>query len=210
MEQKYSVIVFDLGKVLLPFDYSGVIGKLEHVEAGLGGKFAGFLKNNYGIHRSFERGEYSEDEFTKILLDVLEHKVSTEDFCSFYSEIFSVNEELIGVLPALKRSYRLVLLSNTNAIHRKYGWERYEFIKYFEKLVLSYEVGAVKPDAKIYRAVEEFTRRPPQEHFYIDDILEYIMAAKGLGWDGVQFVGNEKLFEDFDARGIKWKNGLPG
>ena len=149
------------------------------------------------------------DEFTEILLNVLEHKVSKEKFYEIYSKIFSVNEELVAVMPALKRKYRLVLMSNTNAIHQKYGWESYEFLKYFEKLILSHEVGAVKPEKKIYKAVEAFTGKPSQEHFYIDDILEYISAAKKLGWDAVQFVGNEKLFEEFKRLGISLSTNKP-
>ncbi|MFZ1080393.1 MAG: HAD family phosphatase [Candidatus Kryptoniota bacterium] len=202
MKQEHTIIVFDLGNVLLPFDYRKMIERFEQIEVGLGKKFADFYKTHYDVHRKFERGEYSVEEFTEILLNVLEHKISNETFYEIYSKIFSVNEELVAAMPALKRNYGLVLLSNTNAIHQKYGWERYEFLEYFDKLILSHEVGAVKPETKIYKAVEAFTRKPSQEHFYIDDILEYISAAKKLGWDAVQFVGNEKLFEEFTKHGI--------
>jgi len=210
MEQKYSVIVFDLGNVILPFDYRKIIDKLEQIEAGLGESFADFYKSNYDVHRKFERGEYSEEEFTEILLNVLGYKITRENFYSIYSEIFSVNEGLVAILPTLKKKYRLVLMSNTNAIHRKYGWGNYKFFNNFDRLVLSHEVGAVKPETKIYKAVEAFTQRPSQEHFFIDDILEYISVAKRLGWDGAQFVGNGKLFEEFDIRGIRWKDGETG
>jgi putative hydrolase of the HAD superfamily len=202
MKQEHAVMVFDLGNVLLPFDYQKIIGKFEQIEFGLGKKFADFYRNNYETHRKFERGEYSIEEFTEILLNVLDHKVSKENFYEIYSKIFSVNEELVAVLPALQKNYQLVLLSNTNAIHEHYGWKNYEFLKYFDKLILSHEVGAVKPETKMYKAVEVFTQKPPQEHFYIDDILEYISAARQLGWDAVQFVENENLFEEFKKQGI--------
>jgi len=200
--KKYSVIVFDLGNVLLPFDYQKIIDKLERVESGLGRKFFEFYKSNYEVHRKFERGEYTIEKFTEIMLDVLEHKVSKGSFYKIYSDIFTVNDVLVSALPLLKENYRLVLLSNTNAIHQKYGWEHHGFLKYFDKLILSHEVGAVKPEEKIYKAVEAFTQKPPQEHLYIDDILEYVSAASKLGWDAVQFIGNEKLFEEFEKRGI--------
>lgn len=203
MRQEYKAIVFDLGNVLLPFDYRKIIDKLEQVESGLGKKFVGFYKSNYEIHRKFERGEFSDDEFTRIMLDVLDHKVTEEKFYEIYSKIFTVNEVLVAALPSLKKNYRLVLMSNTNAIHQKYGWGNYEFLKYFNKLVLSHEVGAVKPEKKIYAAVEAFTQKQPEEHFYADDVLEYVSAAKELGWDASQFVGNAKLFDEFKKRGIK-------
>ncbi len=206
MKGKYSVIVFDLGNVLLPFDYSDVIKGFNQIEEGLGMKFASYYRNNYEVHRKFERGEYTVEKFTEIMLDVLDRKMSKDVFYKVYSQIFTVNDKLVAVLPALKRNYRLVLLSNTNAIHQEYGWKNYGFLKYFDKMVLSHEVGAVKPETEIYKTVEAFTKKAPQEHLYIDDILEYVSAARGLGWDAVQFVGNENLFDEFRKRGILFES----
>jgi len=202
MSQKTSVIVFDLGNVLLPFDYEEVIRKFEHVERGLGKTFADYYKSNYEVHRKFERGEYTTEEFTEIMLDVLHHKIDKDKFYEIYSKIFTVNERLVATLPVLKKKYQLVLMSNTNAIHEKYGWKDYGFLRHFDRLVLSHEVGAVKPEPEIYKTVEAYTRVNPQEHFYVDDIFEYIQAARQLGWNAVQFVDNEKLFDEFRNRGI--------
>lgn len=202
MDKHYSVVVFDLGNVLLPFDYKVILDKLDKVERGLGEKFAVFYKDNYDIHRKFERGELSSDEFADIILGVLEHKVGKEEFFELYSRIFTVNEELVAVLPALKKNYRLVLLSNTNAVHQKYGWQDNKFLTLFDKLVLSHEVRAVKPEEKIYQAVETYTQVAPDEHFYVDDIAEYVDGGRKMGWDAVRFVGNAELFVDFQKRGI--------
>ncbi len=208
MRKKYSVIVSDLGNVLLPFDYKNILEKLDTVESGLGQKFAIFYKEHYDIHRKYERGELSSEEFTDIMLDVLDHKVSREEFYSIYSNIFKVNEELVAALPVLKKNYKLVLLSNTNEIHQRYGWQGYAFLKNFDKLILSHEVGAVKPEEKIYRAVEAFTQVPSPEHLYIDDIADYVAGGKKIGWDAVQFVGDRELFAEFDKRGIKWSDAV--
>lgn len=209
MDQKYSVMVFDLGNVLLPFDYKVILEKLERIQKGLGEKFAQYYRDNYDVHRKYERGEISSDQFTEILLGVLEHKVSKEQLIRIYSDMFTVNTGLVAVLPVLKKNYRLVLLSNTNDIHERYGWRDNEFLNLFDKLVLSHKVGAVKPEEKIYRAVEDFTRVPPAEHFYIDDIAEYVAGGKKMGWHAVQFVGNKELFAEFDKRGIKWNSASP-
>jgi putative hydrolase of the HAD superfamily len=102
----------------------------------------------------------------------------------------------------LKKDYKLFLLSNTDSIHQKYGWQKYEFLKYFDKLILSHEVRSVKPEEKIYRKVEEASGFPSEEHFYIDDIQEYVDAAINLGWDAVVFEGYEKLVRDLKDRKI--------
>jgi putative hydrolase of the HAD superfamily len=200
--KKYSVIVFDLGNVLIPFDYNLMLDKLNQKQSGLGKKFHNYYKDNYEIHRDFERGKIAEKDFLSRMLGVLNSYVSEEEFCNYYSKIFSVNEDVASLLPVLKEKYILVLLSNTNSIHRKYGWDDYSFLKYFDKLILSYEVGAVKPENKIYLAVEEFTQKPSGEHLFIDDIKEYVQGAKNIGWDAVHFTGYQKLLEELKGRKI--------
>lgn len=203
-EKILKAIVFDLGNVLLPFNYSIAVKRMNAIEENLGETFLTFYKANYELHRSFERGDLPIEKFISKMLDVLQHKIDAETFCIIYSEIFTVNQNVASLLPKLKQNYKLVLLSNTNAIHKKYGWERYEFIKYFDRLILSHEVNTVKPEEKIYKAVEEFTGLQPEEHLFIDDILEYVNGAKKLGWDGIQFLGYENLSIELQKRNFQF------
>ena len=200
--RKYSAIVFDLGKVLIPFDYAPAINKLNQIENGLGNRFSDFYKSNYHFHRNFERGKISESEFVAKMLEIIDHKIDAETFKEYYADIFSLNEDVVSILPILKKDYKLFLLSNTDSIHQKYGWQKYEFLNYFDKLILSHEVGSVKPEEKIYREVEKASGFPSEEHFYIDDIQEYVDAAINLGWDAVQFVDFQKLEHDLRGRNI--------
>ena len=200
--RKYSAVVFDLGNVLIPFDYLIIINRLNKIESRLGDKFYDLYKTNYHVHREFESWKLSTDDFIKIMLDWLDHKVNGEEFCELYSNIFTVNKDVAALLPEIKKKYKLVLLSNTNYIHQKYGWEKYDFINHFDKLVLSHEAGAIKPEEKIYRTVEAFTQLPSEEHIFIDDIEEYVNGAKKLGWDGIQFTGYENLVIELKKRGI--------
>ncbi len=200
--RKYSVIVFDLGNVLIPFNYNLVIERFNNVSEGLGNKFLDYYSSNYDVHRKFERGDMTEDEFISKMLFVLENKISKEKFLNDYSKVFNVNENVASLLPLLKEKYLLVLLSNTNSIHRQFGWKDYGFLKYFDKFILSYEVHAVKPEEKIYRAAEAFTKKPSNEHLFIDDIADYAEGAKKAGWDAVQFTGYEKLVSNLRQRNI--------
>ena len=202
MQRKYSVIVFDLGMVLLPFDYNIAVERLEKIEKGSGVNYLNHFKADYETHRQFERGDISEDEFLTKTMTIFNGKLDRETFKKIYSEIFTLNKNVADLLPWLKKKYQLVLLSNTNSIHQKYGWRDYEFLKYFDKLILSHEAGSVKPEEKIYKAVENFTQRTPREHIFIDDIKEYVEAAIKLGWDGIQFTGYENLVEELKKRSI--------
>ncbi len=202
IKRKYSAVVFDLGQVLIPFDYNIFIQAVNKHKAGLGEEFVRKYNQNYHIHRDFERGKISEQDFITQMLEWLEHKVTAEQFVNYWSSIFSLNQDVISLLPKLKERYKLYLLSNTNSIHQKYGYQHYDFLKIFDKLFLSHEVGFVKPEEGIYRAVENFSKLPSSEHIFIDDIAEYVEAAKKLGWDGIQFTGYDELLREFTERGI--------
>lgn len=199
---KYSVIVFDLGNVLIPFDYTKPIQYFNNIKPGLGDRFAQLYKENYHIHRSFEKGELTRSKYLMQMIEWLEGMVAGEEFCKIFSDIFTLNQDIIDLLPQLKKHYTLCLLSNTNEIHKEYGYQHYTFLNYFDKLFLSHEVGAIKPEEKIYRTVEKFTGRPSDEHLFVDDIHEYVEGAKACGWDGIQFKSYEDLLKEFDSRKI--------
>jgi putative hydrolase of the HAD superfamily len=201
-ERKYPVIVSDLGNVILPFNYETAVNKLELIEKGLGEKFLTYLKSNYDIHRKNERGDISSGEFIRIMVRALDYKVSAEEFCNIYSNIFVVNEPLVALLAELHKKHTLILLSNTNKIHRDYGWGDFPFLNYFDKLILSYEVHAVKPEPEIFKAVEAYTQLPPEKHLFIDDIAEYAEAAKKLGWDAIRYIDFKQLGRELTKKNI--------
>lgn len=199
-----KVIVFDLGNVLIPFDYNRMLVKLDERKKGLGKRFYKLYKSNYHIHRDYEKWKLRDDEFLDIMMQWTENAFGREEFCRVYSDLFEENKEVAALLPNLKRNYKLILLSNTNHIHQKYGWRHFGFLKYFDKLILSHEVGAIKPEPEIYRAVMKYSEEPPEAHLFIDDIKEYVNGAKKMNWDAVQFINAEKLKEDFKKRNIKY------
>ncbi len=191
-----KVIVFDLGNVLIPFHYTILIDRLNKIESGLGEYFAEKYQNNYSVHRSFEKGEMQEKDFISVMLDWTKNKIQPEEFKLIYSEIFTTNNRMINLLPELKKDYRLVLLSNTNSIHEKYGWKKFDFLTHFEKLFLSHKVGAVKPEKEIYLAVQNYTNEKPEAHLFVDDIAEYTEEAKNLGWKTINFKNEEQAIND--------------
>lgn len=201
-DKKYSAVVFDLGQVLVRFDYKYFIDKVNKIKLGIGEQFIELYKQNYHIHRDFEKGLISEKDFIDQMLEYLDHKIDAKTFCKYWSDIFSLNTDVVALLPAIKKNYKLYLVSNTNSIHQRYGYQHYEFLRIFDKLFLSHEVGFVKPEKEIYQAVENYSGFPSNEHIFIDDILEYVEAAKSIGWDGIQFVGYDNLVKNFQSRRI--------
>jgi len=91
------------------------------------------------------------------------------------------------MLEGLAARYRLVLLSNTNAIHFPSDPRELPLLRHFHDWILSYEVHAMKPRREIFQAALERCGCRPEECFYTDDIAAYIEAAQRLGIDAVQF-----------------------
>jgi putative hydrolase of the HAD superfamily len=191
-----KALIFDLGNVLIFFDWKIAERRLNEIQGGLGTLTTKFLKENNSIIRNLEKGKLTEDEFLNMIKSHLNSKIDKITIAKIFSEIFWENSELTKLLPELRKNYKLFLLSNTNIIHRKFGWDHYNFLKNFDKLFLSYEVGFAKPEEEIYQLVIHSIDLNPSEVLYIDDIEEYVNAAKNLGWNAVQFKSNEKLIED--------------
>jgi putative hydrolase of the HAD superfamily len=191
-----------LGQVLVKFDYRIFAEKINCYRLGLGDEFLDNYKKNYHLHRDFESGKIAEKVFVDKMLEFLEFRIDNITFRKYFSEIFSLNDDVISLLSNLKNKYKLFLLSNTNSIHQEYGWKNYDFLKYFDGLILSHIVGAVKPEEKIYRAVEIISGFAPQEHLFIDDISEYVLAAQRIGWHAIHFIGFDDLVYNFKKRGV--------
>ena len=103
ISRKYSAVVFDLGNVLIPFDYTIVLNKLNEIENNLGRRFIDFYNSNYNLHRDFEKGMISEPVFIKTMLQAVDNKINSETFCKIFSDIFTVNEKVVSLLPILKK-----------------------------------------------------------------------------------------------------------
>jgi putative hydrolase of the HAD superfamily len=200
----YRAIIFDLGKVLVHFDFKRGYRELEGHCALPAAEIPKRLAGT-GLVEQFETGLVEPRDFVDQLRRILDLRVDYDEFCRIWSCIFT--ETLIpeSMIEGLAARYRLLLLSNTNAIHFEMIHRKYPLLRHFHDLVLSYEVKAMKPDPAIYRAVLERAGCRPEECFYTDDIVEYVEGARRMGIDAVQFRGAEALQEELRARAIEWE-----
>lgn len=190
-----KAICFDLGNVLIFFDWKIAENRLNEIDPNLGHRTTQFLRNNRELIIQLEKGKISDEEFLIQVKNNINSKIDITTLARIYSEIFWENQVLTNLLPDLHKKYNLFLLSNTNSIHKKYGWEKFEFLKNFDKLFLSHELGYVKPEKEIYQKVIDKTKIKPNEILYIDDIKEFVEAAKECGWNAYHFTSYENLIE---------------
>ena len=97
----------------------------------------------------------------------------------------------------LASGMRIGILSNTCAAHWDWiirqAWSATEGP--FEHTILSFEVGSMKPDVKIYVAAESAAAVPAERILFLDDKGENVAAAKQRGWNAVECLGGESATE---------------
>ena len=101
----------------------------------------------------------------------------------------------------LSKRYRLALLSNTDPIHVAHLEGTYSFLVYFPIRIYSCVVGSSKPNPLIYRAALQALKVRANEALYIDDIADYVEAARRLGLSGIQFQSPAQLAADLKSHG---------
>ncbi|MBI4458685.1 MAG: HAD family phosphatase [Acidobacteria bacterium] len=195
-------VILDLGNVIVPVDFSRCHAALAKVCPYPPQEVPHRIRSA-GLVESFEAGRITPQKFLQEVSRVLAMKVTEAQFWELWNSIF-LPETLIPdeFLKGLRRRQRLLLLSNTNAVHFAMAKERYPLLGCFDDHVLSYEVGAVKPSPVIYREAVARSGCRAEECFFTDDIPAYVEAARQEGLDAVQFFSLEQLQTELRARGI--------
>jgi FMN phosphatase YigB (HAD superfamily) len=199
-----KAVIFDLGRVLVPFDFNRGYARLEAYcgipAAEIPARLAGSP-----LVADFESGKITPRDFVNRFCSYLNVDIPYQEFCDIWSSIF-LPDPLIPdeMLEGISRNYPLVLLSNTNAIHFPMLVESYPLLRHFHSYVLSYEVGAMKPLPLIYQTAIEAAGCRPGECFFTDDIAAYVDAARAQGIDAVQFQSAAQIEAELRKRGVKW------
>ena len=199
-----ETLIFDLGQVILPFDWKRGYRALADYCPYAPEEVRRRIKET-GLFDTVERGLVEPGELARRLSAVLELNVSFEKFRELWSSIFLPEPNLPDeMLAGLHANYRLLLLSNTDAIH--YGWivEKYPIMRHFDHCVLSFELGLRKPEPGIYQEAIRQSQCAPAQIFFTDDMAENIAAARLAGIDAVQFQSLEQLEGELTSRGIRW------
>lgn len=196
-----KVIIFDLGNTLIRFDHNISAKKLANL-FHLDSEKVRSLFFDSEFTRDFEKGLISPKDFHSRVTSFLNIKISFNDFSSIWNDIFWEDKESCEIARYLKSKYKLFLLSNVNRLHFEYIAKKFDIIKIFEEVILSFAVGAMKPERLIF---EDAVRRAGGDRscvLYIDDREDLIGEAKKLGIESLKFEGAHRLRQELKARGV--------
>lgn len=201
-KKRYECIVFDLGNTLIRFDHNISAKKLANLFRLESKKIYDTFFDSE-ITRSFESGLISPKEFHKRASALLRVKLPYKDFTGIWNDIFWEDAGMCALARELKKSYKLFLLSNINRLHFEYIRRKFDIIDIFDELILSFAVGAIKPDRAIYEDVVRRAGGDRHSLLYIDDREDLIKEATSMGIDSIRFENDvEQLRKAMKEKGV--------
>jgi putative hydrolase of the HAD superfamily len=194
----FKAIIFDLGGVLLrTTDFTA----REQ------------LANRMGMSRleleQFIFGGESGDRAQRGEINVHQHyanlaaqlKYTDKEIRKLLEQFFAKDEidaSLLEYIRRLHKSYKTGLLSNAFDDLRQIIADRWQFEDAFDDMIISAEVGMVKPDARIFQMAVEQLGVQAGEAVFVDDMVRNIDGAKSVGMQGIHFRNPQQFRLDLE------------
>lgn len=197
-------IYFDMGNVLLHFSHERQSEQVARVANLLPADiYRLFYERETGLHWAAERGEAPPAEFHARFCAATGTRPEQSALEQASNDIFWPNVSLAPVVSQLRAAgIRLGVLSNTSQAHWEFCRRQFRILEVFEVYALSFEIGVMKPDARIYAESARLAGAAPQEIFFTDDRPDNVAAARQAGWDAVVFESAGQLSGELRRRGI--------
>ncbi len=197
-------IYFDLGKVLVDFSFERMLRQM--------GEAAGIEPQQVqavlaaGLHEDYETGRLDSRAAHEVFCRQTGTRPDYEAFSLACNDIFTPIDSMLPVVAQLcQAGHHLGILSNTCEGHWNHCLRRYNMLReLFSVHALSFEIGAVKPDAAIFRKAAELADCRPEEIFYSDDIAGHVAGARSAGFDAVVYESTSQLVDELRRRGVEF------
>ena len=188
-------VIFDLGKVLLDFDFTIAAKELARYSPQEEEQILESINQSPLLH-TFERGDWSEAQFFQKLSVECRLEASLEELKKGFAEIFTPVPSMVEFMESLKeRGIPVMVFSNTNVTAVDYIRASFAFFARFDAYCLSYEHGCMKPDTTLYGVAQLMTRCTPGNLLFLDDRAENVHAARQMGWSAIHHQAPEDSIE---------------
>jgi HAD superfamily hydrolase (TIGR01509 family) len=187
-----KIVVFDLGKVLVDFDYSIAARKIAARSTMPLDDINRFIGDS-DLTVKYELGVVTRREFFEQTRQAIGFHGTLEEFGEFFADIFTEIPPMIELHAELRRrGVPTYIFSNTNDLAIEHIRRNFPFFKKFNGYIFSCEIGAMKPDAKIYEALEKLAGRRGADILYLDDRPENVAGGAVRGWRAILHETPEK------------------
>ena len=182
----YSFI-FDIGGVLVSYDFKKVIGILSEKTKCEYKSIEGLFQ--FDMLYRIETGRMSCDDFFRSHVRSAMPGISYEEWVQVFIDHYTVNPVGMELLKQLKgQGSKVYILSNLAEFH-KIALEKKipELFSICDKNFLSYELGFHKPEIEIYEQVYKDIGEKPEKCVFFDDVTDNVEGAEKAGMKGIHF-----------------------
>jgi 2-haloacid dehalogenase len=203
MSPNNLAIVFDLGGVLLDWNPRYLYAPYFD---GDGAAMDRFLESIHFAEWNLQQdaGRPFPEAVEELSAQYPEHADLIRLFDSHWEDsLKGAIPETVAILSTLKRAgYPLYALSNWSLEKFSLVRPHYEFLGWFDDILVSGEVKLAKPDPRIFTLFLERIRRPAKDCLLIDDTPANVKVARKLGFRTIQFRSPEQLLAELEQKGI--------
>ncbi len=196
-----DAIVFDLGNVLIAVDERRAAERMAARTGKTRQQIEDYIRGTPHGHE-LALGKLSKKRFYHTVARELGFDGTYAEFALIWSEVFTPIEPMIALAESLRTRVPRLLLSNTNAIHMDYIFERYRFLDDFDAHVLSHEVGLLKPDAAIYRYTLKKYGLTAERTVFLDDLTPNVEAARRVGMQAIHYQNPDQARAELTKLGV--------
>ncbi len=194
--------IFDVGMVLLRFDFSRTIHRLTPRCSVPAKQIAGLFWES-GLVDDYDRGRISCEAFATETSRRIGFAGTPEELLEAWSDIFDANPPMLErVLRWKSRGLPLFLLSNTCESHVRFFTGRWDIFREFDGAIYSCRVGSLKPEPAIYQALFSGHGIDPTTAVFIDDRPENIQTARTLGLHAFEYRDETTLTAELASMGL--------
>jgi 2-haloacid dehalogenase len=195
-----KAVVFDLGGVLIDWDPRYLYRKLLDDEAAVEEFLATVCTPAWNAEQ--DRGRPFAEGVAELVERHPAHAAAITAYHERWPEMLGgAVDGTVEVLAELRAAgVPVYALTNWSAETFGVARERFEFLEWFDGVLVSGEERIIKPDPAIFRLLLDRFGLDPEATFYVDDSEPNVAAADRLGLDAVRFTTPAQLRRDLVAR----------
>jgi len=176
-------IVFDVGRVLIDFTYDDFFALLR--------KRGGLIRDEADFSGkvdliAYEHGRISSADFIVRVSSLLTEPLPESELIAAWNGLFTPIDDMLNLARQLRSRCGVYLFSNTSEIHWSHLQAHYDLHSVCHGLLASFEIGAMKPDARAFAAAQQYFGLEPKSTLFVDDKIENVSGALACGWKAFQ------------------------